>query len=290
MALKAVLASIDEVDEKYRDLYTQRGDKWEFTGVEGLKTQADVDRQLAANQKVRTDLTAANTALKAANDKLAVWEDLDPEDVKVKLEKLQTFEAGGNVPELLKNFDVAVNTRVQQVVDAKVKAETNKLTRQLDEAKTKLNETAQLVQTFETKDTQRTIQDAVRAAAAAAKVLPEAVGDLLIVAAQDLKVVDGKVQTEDGRDATTIIDEYKQKRPYFWPKSVGAGGTGGNEGLGLGAGQENPFSRKGWNMTKAGEILRTNPAQAQKLAEAAGVPKNGDGTFKFHVMPPAADK
>lgn len=286
MPLKAVLASIDEVEEKYRDLYTQRGDKWEFTGVEGLKTQADVDRQLAANQKVRQDLTKANADLKIANDKLAVWEDLDPEDVKAKLEKLQTFEAGGNVPELLKNFDATVNSRVAQVVDAKVKAETSKLTRQLEETKTKLTEATQLAQNYEAKDTQRTIQDAVRAAATQAKVLPEAVGDLLIVASQELKLVDGKVQTEDGRDPSMVIDEYKQKRPYFWPKSVGAGGQGGNEGLGLANGQDNPFSRKGWNMTKASQILRENPQQAQKLAEAAGVPKNADGSFKYHVMPP----
>jgi hypothetical protein len=287
MALKAILAKLDEVDEQFRSLYTERNGKFEFTGVEGLKTQADIDRQLAANQKVRTDLTAAQTALKAANDKIAAWGDMTPEDVNAKLEKLATLEAGNSVPELAKNFETTVNARVAAVVDGKVKSETTKLQRTIDELKGQLTTATQSIQAFETKDNTRTIHDAVRAAATAGKVLPEAVPDLLAIAGQELKLVDGKPQTEDGRDPTAWLEDRKAKTPYFWAAAQGAGSRGANGEVLDG---NNPFKREGHNVTKISQLVASNPTQAAKLAEQAGVPKDAAGNFQWHIPPPRPSK
>jgi len=287
-ALKAILATIDEVDEKYRDLYTERSGKWEFTGVEGLKTQADVDRLQAGSVRERTDHKATKDALKVANDKLALWGDLVPDDVTAKLEKLETYETGDKVPELAKNFEATVKSRVDQVLAGKVLAETTKLTRELNETKTKLGESERSVGDYLTRENTRTVHDAIRAEATKAKVLPEAVPDLLLVASQDLKLVDGKVVTEDGRDPAAVMEDYKTKRPYFWPQAQGAGGRGGMGG-GLDVG-DNPFRRDVWNQTKIGQLVKSDPTRAAKLAEQAGVPKNQDGTFKYHVMPAAPTK
>ena len=287
MAIKAILADIGEVDEKYRDLYTQKGDKWELTGVEGIKTQADIDRLNGSLTKERTDHAKTKADFKTATDKLAAWEDMDPEDIKTKLEKLGTFEAAG-APEITKNFSAVVAAEVAKVVDGRVKSETNKLQRQLDEANNKLGTLSTENQTFKQREDTRTVHDGIRAAAVAAKVLPEAIPDLLLVAGQELKLTDGKVLTEDGRDPVQVIEDYKAKRPYFWPAAKGAGGQGGGQGGDLTG--ENPFKREGWNQTKIAQLVQKDPAKAARLAEAAGVPKDANGNLKYHVMPPAPSK
>jgi hypothetical protein len=57
-------------------------------------------RVMEANRKIRNDLATAQGELKTANTKLQVWGELDHDDITQKLEKLTTYEAGQNVPEL----------------------------------------------------------------------------------------------------------------------------------------------------------------------------------------------
>jgi hypothetical protein len=284
--LKAVLANIGEVDEKYRDLYTQKGDKWEFTGVEGVKTQADIDRLNTALTKERTDHAKTKSDLNAAKEGVTAWEGLDVEDVKAKLEKLETYETGNKVPELAKNFEATVQARVQQVLDGKVKAETTKLQRQLDEVNRKNQELTGQVTEYTGRENTRTVHDAIRAEAVKAKVLPDAMSDVLLIAGQELKLVDGKVLTEDGRDPSQVIEDFKKTRPYYWPQAQGAGGQGSGQGGGLDG--DNPFKRDNWNQTKISQLVAKDSTRAAKLAEAAGVPKDATGNFKWHVMPPKA--
>ena len=52
---------------------------------------------------------------------------------------------------------------------------------------------------------------------------------------------------------------FKQEQSGYKP----SGGAGG--------GQNNPFAKETFNMTKQGELLRSNPEQAKALAAAAGV-------------------
>lgn len=285
MLLKAILSDIGEVDEKFRDAYTQQGDKWVLQ-VEGMKTQADIDRLNSALTNERTQHAATKVTLKASNDKLAAFGELDPEDVTTRLERLETYETGNKVPDLAKNFETTVQARVAQVLEGKVKSETQKLQRQLDEANGKVTSLTGQVGEFATRENTRTVHDAIRGEAVKAKVLPEAIPDLLLVAGQELKLVDGKVLTEDGKDPVQVIEEYKQKRPYFWPAAQGAGGRG--NGLGGGdMGGENPFIRSNWNQTKISQLVQKDPTRAAKLAEVAGVPKDASGNFKYHVIPPA---
>ena len=51
-----------------------------------------------------------------------------------------------------------------------------------------------------------------------------------------------------------------QHKPQYQPQ----GGTGES-------GTENPFAQKTFNLTKQGELLKTNPEQARAMAAAAGV-------------------
>lgn len=52
----------------------------------------------------------------------------------------------------------------------------------------------------------------------------------------------------------------EQPKPPYHPQ----GGFGG-------AGTANPFAKETFNLTKQGELLKSNPEQAKALAAAAGV-------------------
>ena len=54
-----------DIPTGFDSLYTERDGKWHLTQVEGIKTQADVDRQLQANQAERSAHTQTKAQLAA---------------------------------------------------------------------------------------------------------------------------------------------------------------------------------------------------------------------------------
>lgn len=64
------------------------------------------------------------------------------------------------------------------------------------------------------------------------------------------------------KEDKTMAHVFKQEQPK--PPYHPQGGTGG-------AGTANPFAKETFNLTKQGELLKSNPEQAKALAAAAGV-------------------
>ena len=64
------------------------------------------------------------------------------------------------------------------------------------------------------------------------------------------------------KEDKTMAHLFKQEQPK--PPYHPQGGTGG-------AGTANPFAKETFNLTKQGELLKSNPEQAKALAAAAGV-------------------
>lgn len=60
--------------------------------------------------------------------------------------------------------------------------------------------------------------------------------------------------------AMAHLFKQEQPKPPYHPQ----GGTGG-------AGTANPFAKETFNLTKQGELLKSNPEQAKAMAAAAGV-------------------
>ena len=65
------------------------------------------------------------------------------------------------------------------------------------------------------------------------------------------------------KDDAAMAHLFKQEQPPKPPYQP-QGGTGGN-------GAENPFAKETFNLTKQGELLKSNPEQAKAMAAAAGV-------------------
>lgn len=263
MALKAIVDNLDSVPEQYRDLYSQKNGKYEFTGVEGLKTQGDVDRLQQALNKERGEKTALETQLRA-------WGDHKPETVIPILDKIPELEAAAEAGK--KKLD-------EKQIEAIVNGRLAPLQRELDTTKTNLTAAQKRVGEYEELSKRRTISDAVRAIAAESKALPEAYKDeysgLMLLAGQIFTVdAQGQVVVKEGAPGLThgtraqdVLGDLQRSHPYFWPQSTG-GGASGNTGSN--AGTANPF--KGNNMTDRSVFIKENsPDKVNNAMKAAGL-------------------
>jgi hypothetical protein len=265
MALKAIVDDINEVGESFRELYTERNGKFEITGIEGFKTQADVDRLQSALTKERGDH-------KLVKDRLGLLGDRKIEDVVTMLDRIPELEAAaqGKLDE----------DQLNQLVEGRIKSKLAPVERERDTFRTRIAELEGVVGQYETKERTRTIHDTVREAAGIAKILPEAMEDALMLAERVFEVTeDGKVVTRDnvgvtpGIEARVWFTDLQKTRPHWWGPSQG-GGAGGNRGGG-GMGEANPWSHEHWNMTEQGKILGADRSRADQLARAAGTTIGG---------------
>jgi hypothetical protein len=162
---------------------------------------------------------------------------------------------------------------IQKRIDAAVAREVNPLKRDLDkhkgEADTYKTQAAELSGQIR----KSSLESELNKHAVKSKVKPEAVPDILRyqdVFEQD--EVTKKWVTKDGvgmtpgLDMETWFDERKSDRAW-WPESTGGGARGSNGGNAISG---NPFAKGAGNLTKASELMTSDPAKADQYARAAG--------------------
>lgn len=264
MALEAIYEKLEDIPEAHRELYTEKGGKFELTGINGVKTQADIDRIQRGLSKEREDHKATKATLEAFST-LGTAEEL-----QAALDKIPELEAAaaGKLDE----------TKLNELVEGRLRAKTAPLERERTQLNTKLQEAQAKIEAYEARERQRVIHDQVRSAALKAKLNEHALDDALLLAERVFEVdEDGNVVTKDnvgvtpGINAEVWLTEMQPKRPHWWPPSVG-GGAGGSRNGGGGA---NPFSHDGWNVTEQGKVFRENPEKARQLATSAGTTIGG---------------
>lgn len=264
--LKVVLDSVDELDEPLKALYSERDGKFHLTGVEGIKTQADIDRLTRAAATEREEHKKTKERFKPFESFLE-----NPDDVIAKLDKYDELEAAAKGKIDDKKLDEMVETRLKSRA-APLERKAAGLEKENGELKAKLAEA-------EAREQRRTIHDHVREAASKSKMIDTAIEDALFLAERVMVVTeDGKVVTKDGVgttpdvDATVWLTEMQTKRPHWWPQSQGGGarGAGGSGGVG-----NNPFTAEHWNLSDQGKIYNENPARAEQLARVAGTTVGG---------------
>ncbi len=272
--IKTIYESAEEIPEGYADLYVERNGKFELNGVEGVKTQADVDRVSEALRKEKTDH-------KATKDNLNKFHGIDPETVNASLEELdsvksqlEAFSKEGKIDE----------TKIEPIIEARVKRalgpverEKQNLQRALDAAKAETANASAERDRLSGTIKQGAVERAIRDAATAAKVIAPAVEDAVLQGLSVLEVSeDGQIVTKDNLPGITPgigpndwLKDMQDKRPHWWPQSQGGGARGANGGLGARA--DNPWTKEGWNMTKQGQMVRTHgEAKAKAMAESVG--------------------
>ena len=254
----------DDIPEAHRELFTEKDGKWLLTGVVGMKTQADIDRVNEALRKEKNDH-------KATKDKFSSLADLDIDDVLAKLDKYPELEAaaGGKIDE----------AKLNELVETRLRTKVAPIERQLAQANQKLADATKSIEGYQAKERTRAIHDAVRSAATAAKLRPEAIEDALLYGERLFDVgEDGVVTAKDnvgvtpGIEPSVWLTEMQTKRPHWFGESAGGGARGGNGG---GSGGNNPWAKGHWNMTEQGRIYRESPQRAEQLAKSAGTTIGG---------------
>lgn len=264
MALKAVVDSLDDIPTEIHGEYIERNGKYELQ-VEGMKTQADLDRISQALTKERNDH-------KGLQQRVSLLGDKKIEDVVTILDRVPELEAAAAG----KLDDKAID----QMVETRIKTRLAPIERERDQLKTQVADLGGKVGDYEKKDKKRTIHDKVRAAAVKVKLMPEAVDDALMLADRHFEVEEGtgKAITRDGvgvtpgLEAEAWLTDLKDKRPHWWGASSGGGARGSGGGNN---GTVNPFTAENWNMTEQGNLVKNDRAKAEQLAKAAGTSIGG---------------
>jgi len=279
--LKTVYDTAEEIPEGYADLYKERNGKWELTGIQGVKTQADVDRVQAALVKERNDH-------KATKALLAPFEGLDPDQITANATALEEARAqldainkDGRLDEA--KLEPIIAARVKQAT-APLERDKQNLERQLEAQKKAVAEKDGEVTSLKTSITTGEITRQISDAAIKAKTLPSAVQDAVRYG-KDIfeRTEDGRTITKDvpgvvpGLSPDEWLKDMMEKAPHWWPASVGGGSQGGGpNGRGGYGGANNPWSKEGWNMTKQGALVRQlGEAKAAEIAAQVGA-KIGD--------------
>ena len=264
MALKIIEENLDAVDAVYHSLYTEKDGKFQLTGVEGMKTDADIQRLQSALAKERNDH-------KAAKEKYAILGDKDPIEVIALLDKIPELEAAAKG-----NLD---DTKIDGIVQSRIKAILAPIERQLDSEKQRsaLLETENLQ--FKQERKISTIHTQLRKAAVESGIKKEsAIEDVILIGERFFELTDdGMVVAKDvpgvtqGIDPKMWLSDQQQKREYWWGETLG----GGAQGSGAFKGVANPWSATNWNMTEQGKLYKANPTKAAQMAKAAGTKIGG---------------
>lgn len=263
--LKVLYDKNDDIPEGYKELYAEKNSKYELTGIDGIKTQADIDRLSEALTKERNDH-------KDVKKNLSVWGELKHEEVQASLDRIPELEAAAE-----KANDTNVAELVNNRLEGAIRTKTAPLERQLIDLTKERDESFEKVTSLMAEKITRTIHDSVRGQLVDNKVIPEAHEDALMLADRvfEIREEDGRVVTRDavgvtpGVEADIWLGEMKDKRPHWWPPSQG-GGAGGSGGGGAG-GANNPWSKNYWNITEQGRVFRADGREkAEQMAMAAG--------------------
>jgi hypothetical protein len=260
VALKALINSLDEVDEAFRSEYKESGDKFvlDVTGIGEHPDAVALKRALDRERDAKKAAAAERDALKQRVEGL-------PEDFTVEtFNDLQNRLAGADPK--------AIDERLQRQREAdarKLEQETSARDKRIAKLDSVLNRTL--------------IDDGLRKELAAQGVEPK-----LMSAAIALLKTSGKVKlVEDDEGFQVVADDgIDEKAPLttfvaswassedgkaFVAQASGGGATGGTGVVFT----DNPWdSRNGKkpNLTRQQELVRTNPEKARQMARAVNAP------------------
>jgi hypothetical protein len=274
--LSGVMESLDSVPESMRSLYSERDGKFECTGIQGLKTQADIDR-------IQSALRYEKDLHRSTKKKLEVWKDFEFEDVQARLDRLPELESKIAEAEAEgKLTDSEIQKQVEQRLEGTLKIKLNPIQRENETLRAQLAELQESNGLLIEQARQREIRDAVHKVAPKLKVQDWAYEDLYFLAERELEVVvdeelgTRKVLTKDSVGVTPGLDpeawllEKQPTRPGWFPQPQGGGARGNDTAASIGI-RENPYAREKPDLTAAGRILKEHgPEKLEMLARAAG--------------------
>lgn len=283
MALEALYRDKDEfesaVEEGFRSLYSERNGQYELTGINGVKTQADIDRISEGLRKERDDHKKTRDELGQFKGVLGSWSSLKPEEIQQRIDGYEALELAAN------SAGKTTAEEVTKQVEARLKIHTAPLERQIQDFQTRISESEKTITDYQSRERQRAIHDAVRKAALTPKngapIIPESIDVALMLAERVFEVTeDGKVLTKDhsgvipGLEPDMWLQEIQTTYSFLWPPSEG-GGAKGSKGNGINM-ANNPWHKDNFNLTAQGQYIKQHGMEkAEQMAKMAGTTIGG---------------
>ena len=267
MALKIELDTLDEVPSHFHELYSEVDGKFTLTGIEGLKTQKDINNLTTALTKERADHKQTKERYQPI---LSLGKEIP--DIISMIDRIPELEAlaSGKVDE----------TKIEQLVESRIKAKLSPVERALEAERQRAMLLENENNNFKHEKKITTIHSALRKAAKETKVRSDALDDAVMLAERYFELdetgaVIGRSDSNGvipGMDPVAWFMENQSKRAYLWGETVGGGASGSGNNF---AGIANPWSYDNWNLTEQGKILKANASRADQLAKAAGTSIGG---------------
>lgn len=266
MALKHQVATLEDVPEPLREHYIERDGKYEIQ-VEGMKTVEDVSRVMESLRKERLDHDQAKARVRGFGEHTP--ESIETltaslEDTQLRLDAAS--KEGGPSDD---DIDKLVENRAQQRV--------RPLERKITQLGTELESITGVNKKLAAEKRSGAILKDVLDAATAKDVgiTADALPDVELWAERVFEQDDsGRILSKDGMGVTPglsskeVFADMKSsgQRRHWFGATVGAGATGGT---GSGNDSASPYTKEGYNLTKAAQLSRSDPARAKRLAKAA---------------------
>jgi hypothetical protein len=271
MALKTVVQTLDDLDASLHTLYAEKDGKF-ILDLEGVDEHPSVVSLRNALDRQKSDRKKANDEIAKLKERLAkIPEDFDPDKYQQLLVQLEEYEAD---PAKKKEGDkekqeaVAARKMLEQKIANMEKAHKVEIEKKDADLKRKDTFIGQLL-----------IDDGLT------KSLVEAgVGKEFLKATKAMLKDSCKVVEEDGQykavvdsdtgelDISRFVQDWvasDEGKPFIPPAKGSDAGNSGRPTKPISIDQ-NPWSKEFWNLTKQGELVRTDRAKAEKLAKAAG--------------------
>lgn len=274
MSLTAIVPDLGDVPSQFHELYTERNGQFEMTGVEGMKTQGDVDRLQEALRKERINSGDLRTRVSAFGENTPeTIEELQSNLDETRIQLEAAGREGGPSPE-----------DIDKMAESRVLARIKPLERQMKKQEAALLEITGERDVLKVDRNRSTLVSAVERAAQAKDIGVQkdviASGDIAAWGERHFEVVDGLVVTRDvngltpGLSPEQAFQDIKEgnSRSYWFGPTVGAGASGGKGGADETG--DNPFAineatGRPKNLTLAGQIMTSDPQRAMRLFKSA---------------------
>lgn len=268
MKLKAFLTSLDEVDEKFHELYVADGDGFKLD-VEGIQAHPEVTAVATALTRTKATLTQVRRDLASAQEQARqLPDDFDPDLYeRAVAEGVGGGNGNGNEAEIRREASEAGKAAAKR----EAQREIDTLTGERDRLKARVERDTRNLALDAALDSAKVTSPALRAGArallASQIVIHENEGEYEALANDDVL---GEIPVADFVKTWAATDQGKAF--VTAADTAGSGANGDGTGGTASNSTTNPWKKgPGENFTEQARIRRENPGLAQKLAKDAGV-------------------
>lgn len=261
MSLKYKVLDLQEVEEKYKELY-QKTDQGEY-----LLSVIGIPEDQSLNVlKLEKSLLASRNDTKEVKEKFNNYKEqlgnLNPEEISNKLKELEELKVKSS--KTSEESELESSEKFQKLLSLKL----SPLEKEKELLREQKEQYEKDLETFKQENNNRLINEELIKYASKTNIIPEAIDDLLKYSS-DFEITDGKVHTKDLKTIETWLNDYKSKKPHWWPASKGSNsvGSGLNKNIIV---KENPFlPGKTWSITDQFQLKQKDPELAARLEKDA---------------------